>query len=367
MEYIRKNWPVALTMFLFLLILAVYAGIHAFAYYKEIEKTAVHMTDRQKVEVLKKGDTVGVLAPGSPADIGKYETSVKLLKELGYKVKLAPSVKENTGYLAGSDEDRARDINEFFKDDDVKAIISLRGGYGSDRILSLLDYATIKKHPKMFIGYSDVTALHTVLGEKCNMVTIHGPMISSFEDGKFTDFTLYNFENGLSGSLPSGDIRMPEGKKLETVNPGRASGILVGGNLSVIASMAGTPYELKGDGAILFLEDVREKPYRVDRLMQQLWQSGLLSRVNGIAYGEFTDLSDEESGDEDEEDSGSSASIDDVLAYYGKLSGKPVIKGIPAGHGKDNLFIPLGVSATIDAKSDGSASFRINENYYQEK
>ncbi len=309
--------------------------------------------EREKVGILHPGDTIGVLAPASNGGMTDYNPSIRLLESLGYKVKLAPSVTNDFGFLAGDDEERAKDINDFFKDDTIKAILCLRGGYGSARILDKLDYDMIRRHPKMLIGFSDITALHTAIGEKSGIVTIHGPMMSSFKTWDFTPFTLYNFENGLSGSFPKGNIRMPAGKTLRTIQEGDAEGILEGGNLAVIASLAGTPYELKGNGAILVLEDTGEDPYRIDRMMQQLYQNGLLSRVSGIAYGDFYSSSPKEG----------EFTVEDVLSYYGKLSGKPVIAGLPIGHGPDNLFLPLGVKASIHAGKDGSASLVLEEDY----
>ncbi len=177
---------------------------------------------REKPSALRPGDTIGIVAPGTHGGMTDYNQAIHFLEEMGYKVKLAPSVTADYGYLAGSDEERAADINNFFKDDSVKAVVCLRGGYGSARLLSLLDYSMIEKHPKLFVGFSDVTALHATLGEKSHLVTIHGPMLSNFEGENFTPFTLYNFENGLTGSLPTGEIRMPQGTSLKTVVPGKA-------------------------------------------------------------------------------------------------------------------------------------------------
>ena len=336
-----------------LIILALlFIGYLLFSYGRNIEGEK----HREKVLPLQEGDTIGVLAPAAKGNLADYNRSIELLKDLGYQVKLAPSVTKSEGYLAGSDEDRAKDINDFFKDDTIKAIVCLRGGYGSARILPLLDYKEIAKHPKLFIGFSDITALHAAIGEKSHMVTIHGPMLSSFKNYDYTAYTLYLFENGLSGSYPIGTLPMPKDSPLKTIVPGEASWLLTGGNLSIIASLCGTPYELDGTGALLFLEDTDVDAYEVDRLMEQLYQNGLLSRISGIIYGEFTHP---RHGRADWND----FTIDDVLDHYAKLAGKPAIKNFPAGHGEDNLFLPLGIKATLSAKEGESASVTLNESY----
>ena len=318
------------------------------------EKAPDPMAPRAKVAPLHAGDTIGIVAPAATGDLAQYSRSIELLKELGYQVKLAPSVMKAEGYLAGTDEERAKDINDFFADEEVKAILCLRGGYGSGRILPLLDTKEIAKHPKLFIGFSDITALHTVLGETCHMVTIHGPMLSSFKDYDYTDYTLYLFENGLSGSFPAGNLPMPKNEPLETIVPGTATGLLEGGNLTVIASLCGTPYELRGNGAVLFLEDTKVNPYEVDRMLSQLYQNGLLSRVSGIVYGEFTGRPDA---------SANGFTMDEVLSYYARLAGKPAIRNFPAGHESNNLFLPLGVQATLTAGEDGTATLTLDESY----
>ncbi len=312
---------------------------------------------REKVAPLQEGDTIGILAPAGRGDMAEYSRAIELLESLGYQVKLAPSVSEGVEYLSGTDEDRAKDINDFFADDSIKAILCLRGGYGSARILPLLDYDTIAKHPKLFIGYSDITALHAAIGEKCHMVTIHGPMLSSFKDYDYTAFTLYLFENGLSGSYPIGKLPMPEGESLTTVHPGEASGLLEGGNLTVLASLCGTPYELQGNGSLLFLEDTGVDPYQIDRLIEQLYQNGLLSRVNGILYGDFYGANHKAPSESQQ------AIIDKIMKHYADLADKPAIKHLPIGHGENNLFLPTGIHATMKAEEEGNASVTLDESY----
>ncbi len=313
----------------------------------------VKQMTRQRGKRLQPGDCIGVLAPASrnwgDAD---YSGAVQLLESYGYRVKFSPYCMGGCEHFSGTDEERAADINAFFQDDEVNAILCLKGGYGSARILDKLDYKAIAAHPKLFIGFSDITALHTVLGERCNMATVHGPMLVSFRTGGFANsYTEENFFQGLKSESPVGEIPMPVGKRLETVVPGRAEGVITGGNLAVLSSLAGTPYELRGDGALLFIEETGEDPYRVDRMLRQLWLNGLLSRVNGILIGEFR-------GGEDDLDSGD-YTTKDVLNYYARLSGKPVIRGIPAGHGAYNMFLPFGVQAVMNAGTDGTASLQI--------
>ena len=303
---------------------------------------------------LQPGDTIGILAPAGNTDIDSLGDAVKYLKSLGYKVKVAPTCRAVYGYFAGTDVMRAADVNNYFKDDEVDAILCLRGGYGSARILDKLDYEAIRQHPKLFIGYSDITAMHTALEQNSHLVTFHGPMLTSFKKKESEmDYTRDNFAKTINGSLYPGEIAMPEGMALQSIQPGKAEGKLIGGNLCVLTSLLGTPYELKGDGGILLIEDVGEDTYKVDRMLQQLWQNGLLLRVNGVVVGEFL-------GAEDDYEEGE-FHLDEVLTYYAKLSGKPWLKGVPVGHGKDNLCLPLGSRAVMEANDDGTANLYIDE------
>ncbi len=309
---------------------------------------------RSRGAALQPGDCIGIVAPASCMDREDFAAGIEELKGLGYRLKIGRSCRAMYGYFAGSDDLRAADINRFFLDDEVKAIICMRGGYGAARILDKLDYEGIARHPKQFMGFSDITVLHVALGEKSHLSTIHGPMVTTFVDGLEPEcYTTESMARGLQGTLYPGEIPLPEGRELETVFPGTAEGVIIGGNLSVLASLVGTPYELKGDGALLFLEDVGDYTYRVDRLFQQLWMSGLLNRVNGILIGDFFGADDDyEEGD---------FLLDEVLAHYAELSGKPMLKGVPAGHGYNNLYLPFGVHAVMRASEDGTASLKIDE------
>lgn len=307
------------------------------------------------LHTLKSGDIIGIIAPATYAESSDLEGGIKTLRSYGYRVKVAPSSRATYEHFAGTDRRRAEDINDMFRDDSVKAIVCVRGGYGSARTLDRLDYKMIAKHPKPFIGFSDVTALHIALAKYAGIPTIHGAMLASFTTEKFmSDYTTQNFFSGLTNSNPIGEIPMPEGYKLETVTPGHAEGVIIGGNLTVLTSLTGTPYELDGKNAILFLEEVGELPYRIDRMLNQLYQNGLLRRVNGIILGDFVGCENEDA------DGVNDFTLDDVLKHYARISRKPVIKGIPAGHGKYNMFLPLGVHAVMNANDDGSASLVID-------
>ena len=301
------------------------------------------------------GDYIGIVSPASFVNKDVFQAAVSFLESHDYRVKIGAHALDEYGYLAGTDQHRADDINAMFMDDSVKAVLCTRGGYGTARILGRLDYEMISAHPKPLIGYSDITALHIVLNEKCGIPTIHGPMLASLvTDPLSSDYTVSGFLRMLEGSPLSGEITMPEGRELKTIIPGRAEGKILGGSLTLIASLAGTPYELKADGALLLIEEVGEKPYRIDRMLNQLWQNGLLSRVNGILFGDFVNCASPENA-------GDTFTLEDILKHYAELSGKPAIYGIPAGHGADNMCVPLGVQAVMKANDDGTASLRINQ------
>ena len=319
----------------------------------EARQTVQHSETRSRGSALRPGDCIGIVAPASWLEREKWEKGVRLLKKHGYRVKLAPSCTTANGFFAGTDSARASDLNHFFADDEVKAILCLRGGYGSVRVLNKLNYTEIARHPKLLIGFSDITALHTALGEKSGIVTVHGPMLGSLAGDHLTAYTEKEFFRGIESYEPLGALPTPKGAPMKAVIPGEADGVLMGGNLSIVLSLVGTPYELKGDGALLFLEDVGVSSYQIDRALYQLWQNGLLHRVNGILFGAFT-------GGDDDLDPGDPTTAE-VIDYYARLVGKPVIKDVPAGHVSNNAFLPFGVRATMKANDDGTASLVFDE------
>ena len=304
-----------------------------------------------KGPALQPGATIGIVAPATHSEGIDLAPGIQALQHLGYRVQLAPHALAQTGYFAGTDADRARDVNDFFRDDRIQAILCLNGGYGSARILDKLDYAMIAAHPKMLIGFSDITALQAALYEKSHLVTVSGPLLVTLHDDR--SYSEQQLQQGLAATAPIGEVKLPPGRQLTTLVPGEASGRLIGGNLTVVASLAGTPYELKGDGAILVLEDVGEDAYRLDRILNQLWQNGLLQRVEAIVYGDFIDCP-HDPGD---------FTADQVLAYYAKLAGKPAVRGLPVGHGPDKAFLPLGVEATLYAPEGAPARLVIRESH----
>lgn len=293
-------------------------------------------------KALHRGDCIGITGTATAAEDIDIPALKQRLGEEGFSVKVMPTVTKRYGYFSGTDAERAGDLNELFADDSVAAILCLDGGYGSARILNKLDYDMIRTHAKPFIGFSDTTALHIALEEKSKIITFHGPMANTLSGIDKNDYTWHSFKKALTASQPLGTLSLPEGCKLTALIPGTATGILAGGNLSIIASLAGTPYALQGKGKILVLEDVNEPSYKIDRMLNQLWQSGLLQDVEAIAYGNFINCP-ADPGD---------FTTEEILAYYAALAGKPAIKGLPVGHGTENATLPLGTKALLQSDKE---------------
>ena len=301
-----------------------------------------------KGKALRAGDTIAVTAPAGWTN-ADYSAAAQALEQLGYHVIFEPTVQLRDGFTSGTPEERADELNALFADDSIDAILCLKGGYGSAEMLDKLDYDMIAENPKLFIGFSDITALHTALHEKAGLVTIHGPMMSTLhppeapetdadEDGSgeaapgTADYSWMQFLKGITTNTAPGEPDMPEGRSLEGIVAGKASGKIVGGNLALIVSLIGTDYQLDGTGCILFLEETHEDAYRIDGMLLQLYQSGLLGRVDGIVYGNFNSCWD------------GYLTVDQVLEKYAVMAGKPAIKGLPAGHAGAKMFRPSGVA-----------------------
>ena len=295
-----------------------------------------------KPKPLKKGDTIGLVgvsgALQNPEE--RYPKMMEAIDALGYKVIVADSCREQYGYLSGSDASRARGLNQMFADDRVDAVVCMRGGYGVARMLDQVDYDIIRANPKIFLGYSDITALHTAIHEKVGMVTFHGPMPSTCWT-KFDDFTRESMLRALTSTEPLGELKNPEGMEPECVVPGVCEGTLVGGNLSLIASACGTPYALDVEDKVLLLEDIGEKIYRLDSMLTQLRQAGMFEKCAGVVLGGFTDCTVEYEN--------YALVLEDIVRDIIVPAGKPVLANMSIGHMDTKITVPLGVRCRLDA------------------
>lgn len=293
-----------------------------------------------KPKTLKFGDTIGIIAPSSPTMEENIQRAYDTIVEMGFKVKMGKSPYEKYGYLSGTDEIRAQDINEMFKDTEVDGIICMRGGYGTPRILELIDYDIIRKNPKVFVGYSDITALHIAFNQIAGLVTYHGPMVSSDMLDGFSDFSKESLFKAIMSSEPIGIISNPPEEEIITINGGIAEGSLIGGNLSLITDTMGTPYEIDVKGKILFIEEIGEEPYNIDRMLNQLRLAGKLHEAQGIILGDFKDCNPK-----DDE----SLSLEQVINDHIKPIEKPTIYNLQSGHCAPIITLPFGVNVRLDA------------------
>jgi muramoyltetrapeptide carboxypeptidase len=301
---------------------------------------------------LERGDTIGIAAPASaPPDPKAIDRSVEALEHLGFRTKLAPNVRKRWGFLAGSDRDRAGDLMRLFGDSSVRAIVCVRGGYGSARLLPLLDYGLIRANPKILVGYSDITSLHSALLVKIGLVSFHGPMLNSdFIKETMPEFTLRSFLQTLTEARPAGSISHGYGKRTVTVlSGGSATGELIGGNISILCASLGTPYQPSFKKKILFLEDLDEVPFRFDRMLTQLHNAGLLQQVAGVAVGINKNCKDPKARKSKEY----RQTVEDVFKERLLPLGVPVVSGLPFGHVRWNATLPVGVKALLDgARAD---------------
>lgn len=285
---------------------------------------------------------IGLIAPCSPLPSGRLMKCIETITALGYEAALGKStLKSLHGYLAGDDETRANDINKMFADPSIDAIFCIRGGYGSTRIMSLLDYQMIRQNPKIFIGYSDVTSFHLAFYQLAHLVTFHGPMVSSNMVDHFDSFTKNSLFSALS--MPKKLIfENPIQFPLQSLVPGKAHGRIIGGCLSLVAPSLNTFYQPDFRNTILFLEDVDESIPRCDKLMQQLKNSGVLSQVNGILLGNFTGCTNPNDPN---------YSIFNFFCDFFQDYQKPVLWGVQSGHGKPMGTIPFGSICTFDTST----------------
>lgn len=292
-------------------------------------------------ERLKKGATIGIVAPASCTTYEKVLEAKKNIEKMGYNVVLGECAQKKWYSYAGTDEERAREINNFFRDKNIDAIMCMRGGYGCNRLIELIDFQVIRENPKIFIGYSDITTLHVGINEKAGLITFHGPMAVSNFTNNYNEDTYKNFLEILTESVEKREIKNFS-KDLEVLRKGRAKGKLVGGNLATLIATLGTEYDLDYRGKILFLEEIGEKTYKIDRFLNQLKKHGVFEKVEGIVLGDFKNCPP---------DSDRDMSLLEVFYDYFKDYEKPVLYNLESGHSEPMLTLPLGAMCELDGES----------------
>jgi muramoyltetrapeptide carboxypeptidase len=303
-----------------------------------------------KPPALRAGDAVAIVAPASNLKADYLARGGAELERLGFRARYEPGILDKARYTAGDDERRAAELMRAFADPEIKAVWAARGGYGSMRLFKLLDESLIGRRPKIFIGYSDITALSLYFYRRFGWVTFHGPMASKDLAGGEEHYDRETLIKAITGAAPMGEIRSNKTEMLHRGAEERVTGRLLGGCLSLITAMMGAPDELDTRGSILFLEDTATRPYAIDRMLQQLKLAGKFDEVRGIVFGEMTDCI---------QHADQGYRIQDVLAECTADLNVPVMFGLPSGHSpRGNLTLPLGVTATLDA---GRGALSIDE------
>lgn len=306
---------------------------------------------KNKPNPLRLGDKVAVVAPSSATDLQSVENGEKKLKAMGLNPVMFPTCYTNYGHLSASDEERAKDINEAFRDERIKGIICLRGGYGTPRILNMLDYEMIAANPKVFMGFSDITALHIAFNKICHMTTFHGPMATSNfvrfknDDIEFEPYTYNSIKKNIFTNEPVGEHINPGNEPLVSLCSGYAEGELTGGNLSLLVSTMGSPYELDTKGKILFIEEVNEPIYKIDRMLTTLALAGKFEECKGVVFGTFTGCEREEKAYE----GGLDLTLEEVINNTVVPFNKPIIYNFKAGHSFPQPTLPFGTNVKINA------------------
>ena len=311
---------------------------------------ALSSPDRKKKSLkpkrLKRGQNIGLITPGSPVSEEQFQKAVIHVENLGLKPVYTKNVLARHGYLAGKDSDRLNDLHQMFSDPNIDGIWCIRGGYGCTRLLQKIDFQTIRKNPKVLIGYSDITALLQAIYKKTGLICFHGPVAAS----KPTDYTVEHFQKVVMNPVPklvcknAVENQINEGQNYQTkvIRPGHATGKLIGGNLSLVSALAGTKYAIPVTNKILFLEDVGEKPYRIDRMLTQLRQACDLRKASAIVLGIFEDC---------EGDENSLSLMETLEDRLGDLN-IPVIYGMSFGHIEHQFTLPVGVKAILDTEKE---------------
>lgn len=279
---------------------------------------------------LKQGKEIGIIAPAGPVTQSELQPGLNLLASFGYKVIPAPHLYHRLGYMAGDDDVRLQDLHSMFDNNNIKAIFCARGGYGTLRLLDRINYDLICRNPKIIVGYSDITALLLAIYKQTGLVTFHGPVVKELSKDRNRNlrffFDLVSSGQSLKLDLTGGG---------SALMPGRARGILLGGNLSLISHLIGASFMPSLKGAILFIEERREPLYRIDRMLTHLRLSGILEDLVGLIAGGF-------------EECGEISSIHSLLLEMVAGLDIPVVSGLPVGHGQENITLPLGLPVTLD-------------------
>ncbi|WP_106639190.1 S66 peptidase family protein [Allosphingosinicella vermicomposti] len=310
-----------------------------------------------KAPRLRLGDTVGLIEPaGFSDDLIEVEAIAGTIRAMGLVPKIGRHVAARHGYLAGTDEQRAADVNAMYADPEVRAVFAIRGGWGCARILPLLDWKTIRANPKLLVGYSDITALHLAFAARAGFPTIHGPNAANgWQEQSWNSLwsLAFNGDTPMLQNPPSSPDALlnPERWHTTPIRPGKAKGRLIGGNLAVLTALVGTSWLPDMNGAILFIEDTGEAEYRIDRMMTQLALAGILKRLSGVVFGQCTRCTS------DTEDY-IGFTVPEVLHHHLAPLGIPAFYGANFGHVGNQLCIPVGVRAEMDA---GAGSIRVLE------
>ncbi|HSA06430.1 MAG TPA: LD-carboxypeptidase [Candidatus Gastranaerophilales bacterium] len=310
-----------------------------------------------KPQKLNPGDTIGVISPsGALKEEKLFNNAVKYFETKGFKIKTAPHALDKNAYLAGKDCDRLHDLESFFKDEEIKAILCSRGGYGTHRILNSINYDLVRNNPKIFVGYSDITSLLCNFTQKSGLITFHGPLFASdFGKDKTDEYTEESFRKILTKN-----IEIPYGFEnaadYHCIKAGKAEGELLGGNLAILCGLLGTPYFPDFSGKILLLEDIGEHLYKIDRMLMQLKLAGVFEKISGILFAEFSDITGS-----DNLETNSLCALNIVSELTCDLN-IPVGYGFPAGHGFQKATLPFGVEYFFNSND---FKLQLTEDYLQ--
>jgi muramoyltetrapeptide carboxypeptidase len=289
-----------------------------------------------KPAALRQGDKIGLIAPASSFNRDGFLAGCERLHQMGYEPVYSQNIFDRDIYFAGTVERRAHEFQEFWRRDDIAALICVRGGYGSNYLLEKVDYHAVGAHPKILLGCSDVTSVLTAINDRTGLIGFHGPMVAKdIADGTFD---LSSWKNALQGAtnwtVPTFGV--------EVLRTGKASGRLYGGCLSMLVASLGTPYEIQTEGSILFIEDIAEKPYRIDRMLMQLRLAGKLEKVRGFVFGEMLDCAPPK---------GETYNLQQVIMRVLAPYNVPIIYGLKSGHvSSGNITLPIGVEAELEAQ-----------------